>query len=157
MRRFKEKWNKGHFWFADLVCLRIVERGKRKVLRRIKYALFYSTGHDKRWSGSGLSKLFSLWDFPSFDGGCLVKRGVGFDEKRKLWVLAFAAILYQTLLSLYPPPIKNTTFILSVSRNNLNIFIFITDTEKSPTWSGFIIPEISTWKYAMDRWYFLRT
>lgn len=24
----KKKCNSGHFWFADLVCLRIVERGK---------------------------------------------------------------------------------------------------------------------------------
>lgn len=37
----RKKCNSGHFWFADLVCLRIVERGKWKVFRRIKYALFY--------------------------------------------------------------------------------------------------------------------
>lgn len=65
-----------------------------------------------------------------------VKYGVRFDEKRKLWILAFAAILYQTLLSLFFLPIKNITLICPVSQNNLNIFIFIADTEKSPTWSG---------------------
>ena len=43
----KKKSNNGHFRFADMVCLRIVEKGKWKVFRRIKYALFYSVQQEE--------------------------------------------------------------------------------------------------------------
>lgn len=40
--------NDAHFWFADLVCLRIVEKGKRKVFSRIYMPYFYYYTEKKR-------------------------------------------------------------------------------------------------------------
>lgn len=138
-KKKKKRSNNGHFWFADMVCLRIVERGKWKVFRRIKYALFYSVQQEenKWWSSLGLSRLsVGVWFFfLGFDGGCRIyiwSQVIICNEKMKVLDFAGICCYFVPNAHLFFLPIKNITrhgLIFFLCCNNLNIFIFLTDTE----------------------------
>lgn len=70
----KQNRYKGLFWFADLTCLWMVERGERKVLRRIWFALFYTESDTLSTSRGSLSFFFRFWWRVS---------GPGWDEQNK--------------------------------------------------------------------------
>lgn len=145
----EKKRNNGHFWFADMVCLWIVERGKWKVFRRIWYALFYSVSDKAAWASA-------CWVFLGFDGGSRVQFGARLSSvmKRRFRDVAFAANLHQMLLCLIPH--QNLTchsFTSSVSQQWKIYLFFITDTE-----SLCMLPEteIFGWKYATNNIFYLQ-
>lgn len=141
----KKTRNNGHFWFADMVCLWIVERGKWKVFRRIWYALFYSVSDKAAWASACRVFLGS-------DGGSRVQFGARLSSvmKRRFRDVSFAANSHRMLLYLIPHQnLTRHSFTCSVK----NIFIFITDTE-----SLCMLPEteIFGWKYATNNIFYLQ-
>lgn len=124
MFKKKKKCNNGLFWFADLMCLWIVERGKWKVFRRIKYALFYST-EDNKWQNRKLSVSVRC---SSFDGGCRVIHEARLSSVMKVLDLVMWHLLLfctKCLSILFPHQKCNVHSFLCHN----NLFIFLTDTE----------------------------